>query len=173
MIKFKNVWLFLLGIIITFGLNFQLTYWLPCLERDHCGGNDNFSQEQIRPSTPKMSGEAISDTDPIWSGSKVMWDKSVWIIHLPQVTDYNTELWYFLALIKIAVNRILGILAFIALIYMLYCWFLVLSSWSDDKNASNGKKWIKTAAVAIAWIWLAWLIISVMIWFIKVVSKAN
>jgi hypothetical protein len=171
MLKLKNVWLFLLGIILTFWLNFQFTNWL-CLERDHCN-EWKWSQWDERPSDPKMSGETISETDPIWSGSKVMWDKSVWILHLPQVTNYDTELWYLLALIKIIINRILWILAFIALIYMLYCWFLVLSSWSDDKNASKGKKWIKTAAVAIAWIWLAWLIISAMIWFIKVITKAS
>lgn len=170
MVKFKKLWMFLFGIVIAFWLNLQFTNWL-CLERDHC--NDGFSQEEYRPSTPIMSGDEISSTDPIWSGSKIMWDKGVWIIHLPSVTDYNTELWYFLALIKIAINWILGILASVALVYMLYCWFLVLSSWSDDKNVSKGKKWIRTAAVAIAWIWLAWLIISAMIWFIRVITKAN
>lgn len=162
--------MFLFGIILVFWFSLQFTNWL-CLERDHC--NDGFSQEDYRPSTPKMSGDEISGEDPISSGSKIMWDKSVWIIHLPRVTDYNTELWYFLALIKIAINWILGILASVALVYMLYCWFLVLSSWSDDKNVSKGKKWIRTAAVAIAWIWLAWLIISAMIWFIRVITKAS
>ena len=162
--------MFLFGIILVFWFSLQFTNWL-CLERDHC--NDGFSQGADRPSTPKMSGEKISDTDPISSWSKVMWDKSVWILHLPEVTNYNTELWYFLALIKIAINWILGILASVALVYMLYCWFLVLSSWSDDKNVSKGKKWIRTAAVAIAWIWLAWLIISAMIWFVRVITDAN
>ena len=165
--------MFLFGIILVLWFNFQFTNWLPCLERGHCKEGWSFSQEDYRPSTPKMSGDEISGEDPIWSGSKIMWDKSVWIIHLPSVTDYNTELWYFLALIKIAINWILGILASVALVYMLYCWFLVLSSWSDDKNVSKGKKWIRTAAVAIAWIWLAWLIISAMIWFIRVITKAS
>ena len=165
--------MFLFGIILVLCFNFQFTNWLPCLERGHCKEGWSFSQEDYRPSTPKMSGDEISSTDPIWSGSKIMWDKGVWIIHLPSVTDYNTELWYFLALIKIAINWILGILASVALVYMLYCWFLVLSSWSDDKNVSKGKKWIRTAAVAIAWIWLAWLIISAMIWFVRVITDAN
>lgn len=171
MLKLKNVWLFLLGIILTFWLNFQFTNWLPWLDRDHYNGG--FSQEQTRSSDPKISGSDITDVDPIGSWSKAIWNKSIWILNFPHVTDYDTELWYFLALIKIAVNRILGMLAFIALIYMLYCWFLVISSWSDDKNASKGKKWIKTAAIAIAWVWLAWLIISVMIRFIGVITKSN
>jgi len=102
-----------------------------------------------------------------------MWEKSKWILHLPQADEYKTELWYALALVKIAVNRILWMLAFVALIYMLYCWYLILSSWSDEKSAEKWKKWIKTAAIAIAWIGLAWLIISAMIWFIKVLTESD
>ena len=82
--------------------------------------------------------------------------------------------YYLLQFLKLQINNDgLKIKPFIALIYMLYCWFLVISSWSDDKNASKGKKWIKTAAIAIAWVWLAWLIISVMIRFIGVITKSN
>ena len=99
-----------------------------------------------------------------------MWDKSVWILHLPQPDTYETKLWYTLALIQIAVNWILGMLAVVSLVYILYCWFLVLSSWSEDKNASKWKSWIKNAAIAIAWIGLSWLIISAMIWFINTMA---
>jgi hypothetical protein len=31
---------------------------------------------------------------------------------------------------------------------------------------------MKNAAIAIAWLGLAWLIVSVMIWFIKVISRS-
>jgi hypothetical protein len=172
MLKLKKIWLFILGIMIIFGLNFQYTRWLPDWDsRDH--KNNDWSQWKDRDSTPSVDEEDISETDPIWSWSYVMWEKSKWILHLPQADEYKTELWYALALVKIAVNRILWMLAFVALIYMLYCGYLILSSWSDDKNAWKGKQWIKTAAIVIAWIGLSWLIISAMIWFINVITKAN
>ena len=53
---------------------------------------------------------------------------------------------------------------------MIYCGFLVFSSGSDDKNASKGKKWISTAAIALTGIGLSWLIISAMIRFIQRIS---
>jgi hypothetical protein len=167
MLKLKKIWLFLLGIMVVFGFNLQFTHWLKdWYPRDH--QHNQWSQWQLRYSTPTVDEEEISETDPIWSGSLVMWNKTKWILHLPQASEYKTELWYALSLIKIAVNWILGMLAFVAVIYVLYCWSLILSSGSDDKSAEKWKKWIKTASIAIAWIALAWLIISAMIWFIQI-----
>ena len=97
--------------------------------------------------------------------------KQEWVLQFPQKENYSTTLWYAIRLIQVSINRALWILATVALIYMLYCWFLVLSSWADGKNAQNGKKWIKTAAIALAWIGLAWLIVSVMIRFITMLTS--
>ena len=102
---------------------------------------------------------------------KIFTDKLKWIIHLPQKDEYPTSLGYVTSLIQITINRLLWILAFVALIYMLYCGFLIFSSWSDDKGAAKGKKWISTAAIALAWIGLSWLIISAMIRFINLISS--
>ena len=155
---------------------------LEIIELNFCGLN-KFTKRNIefrgitelleddRDSTAKMSWEVVSATDSIWSWSKVMWDESMWIVHLDQVENYDTELWYALSLIQITVNWTLWILAIVVFVYMLYNWFLVLSAWSDDKNVSKWKKWISNAAIAIAWIGLAWLIISAMIRFIKNITK--
>lgn len=169
MLKFKKIWLVLLGIIVFFWINLQYTQWLST--RDH--PNTRFSTELERDSDPKVGNELIDEKDPTWEWSKAMWDKSLWILHLPQASNYETELWYLLALIKITINWILWMLAFIVLIYLLYCGFQILSAWEDDKGVSTWRKWIKNAAIAIAWIWLAWLIISAMIWFIQLVSNAE
>ena len=169
MLKLKKIWIVLLGIMISFWFNFQYTQGLDT--RDH--DRSQFSQEKIRPADPTVDEEEIAQKDPTWQWIEVMWYKSKWIIHLPKADNYETELWYFLALIQIAVNWILWMLAFIALIYMLYCWFLVLSSWSDDKAAWKWKDWIKTAVIAIAWIWIAWLIVSAMIRFIQLITNTN
>lgn len=119
---------------------------------------------------PKVDDQELTDSDPIWQWIDTTSSKGLWILHLPKSSDYDTNLWYVLAIVQIAINWILWMLAFVALVYMLYCWFLVLSSWSDDKNVSKWKNWIKTTLIAIAWIGLAWLIISAMIWIINTVA---
>lgn len=116
--------------------------------------------------------------DQVLTGSIAEWtayetNNLKWILQFPERSEYSTPLWYALKLIQFSINWILGILSFVALMYMLYCWFLVFSSWSDDKNMQKGKKWISTAAIALAWIWLSWLIISAMIWFINSITKVS
>ena len=165
--KFKKIWLFLFLCIIAFWIKCWYTEWLSSL-----GTSRNTNITQDWDSTPKIDNKDISD-NAIWEWTTHIWDKSAWIIHLPQPEEYETKLKYTLALIKIIINRTLWILATVALVYMLYNWFLVLSSWSDDKNVSKWKKGISTAAIAIAWIGISRLIISAMIRFINVITKAN
>ena len=142
---------------------FLCVFSLLIMNFGHCLGNlRTFDRE----STPQFSGVKVITGIDEWS--KNFTDNLEWILHMPQKYEYETSLWYALALITIAVNWILWMLAFVALVYMIFCGFLVLSS--DDKNASKVKKWIYTAAIALAWIWLAWLIISAMVWFIESIS---
>ena len=170
MLKLKKVWLFLFICIITFWIKLGYSEW--ALLTPYGGSrNVNISVEEWA-STPKIDNKEI-DENAIWEWTTHMWNKSSWIIHLPQPKEYETKLKYTLALIKIIINWTLWILASVALVYMLYSWFLVLSAWSDDKNVSKWKKWISTAAIAIAWIGISWLIISAMIRFINVITKAN
>ncbi len=100
-------------------------------------------------------------------------NKLQWILQFPEREQYSTTLWYAIRLIQVSINRILWILATIALIYMLYCWFMIFSSWANDNNAKKGRKWISTAAIALAWIGLSWLIISAMIWFINILTASK
>lgn len=149
----KNIWISLLGLSL-FALNFGycISTWLP-------------KTEYFNPdSTPFMSGDEIEDINEWW---KTFSERLEWILSIPQKDKYSTSLWYVTTLIQVIINWLLWILSFVALVYMLYCGFLVLSSGSDDKNASKGKKWISTAAIALAWIGLSWLIISAMIRFIN------
>lgn len=113
------------------------------------------------------------EVESISQWSHTFSEKLWWILHLPRKDDYTSRLWYLTSLIQISVNWLLWILAFVVLVYMLYCGFLVLFSWSDDKNASKGKKWIANAAITLAGIGLSWLIISVMIWFINLIANAD
>ncbi len=118
-------------------------------------------------STAIMAGEAVDDIDE-WS--KTFTDKLGWIIQLPQRSNYTNSLNYVMDMIQIVINWLLGMLAFIALVYMIYCGLLVFSSWSDNKNAAKGKKWIWTAAIALTGIWVSWLIISMILRFINYIT---
>lgn len=158
----KKIWLWLLGIVIICGINFS---------------------DAIRSGIWWKEREVYTDIDPtvdetVIDGTISEWSKSFserikWIISVDQPEDYSSSLWYVMSLIQVTINWLLGILAFIALVYMLYCGFLIFSSGSEDKNAWKWKKWITTAAIALAWIWLSWLIISAIIWFINNIAWAN
>ena len=154
----------ILWIGIIFSLNFSLTQWLWT-------GNMNIVSDNPL-HDPKIEWEHIPDnpTNNWWRSFN---DKLNWIIKIPSPSDYETSLWYTMRLIQIAINRLLWMLSFVALVYMLYCWFLVFSSWSGDTNAKKGKKWITTAATALAGIWLSRLIISAMIRLITNVANAK
>ena len=119
-------------------------------------------------STAIMDGEKVDDIDQ-WSHWFAT-ESLKWIIKLPQKSEYTTSLGYVMAMIQIAINWLLWMLAFIALVYMIYCGFLVFSSWSDNKNATKGKKWIWTAAIALAGIGISWLFISMILRFINYIT---
>lgn len=158
-VNIKQIWIIIFSIVSVFITNlwYCLRTW-PITE--------NFDWDWG--STPIMNNKEIDDINEWW---KSFSDKLKWILEIPQKENYNSSLWYVTTLIQVIINWLLWILSFVALVYMLYNWFLVFSSGSDDKSASKGKKWISTAAIALAWIWLSWLIISAMIRFINNISS--
>lgn len=158
---FKQIWIISFNIVAVLLLSFGF-----CWLKTPGPLQDPF----IEDSSPKIDNQEIEDIDE-WS--RKFSDKLEWILQLPQKENYSTSLWYVTSLIQITINWLLATLASVVLIYMLYCWFLILSSWSDDKNASKGKKWISNAVITIAGIGLSWLVISAMIWFINLISKTN
>ena len=158
----KKIWILLLWFIMIFCINFN--YWnisSPWFNIEH-------NQYNIK---PIIWNNDINE-NPISQWSNIFSNKLSGIIHIPQTDEYNTSLWYIMALVQITINWLLWILSFVALVYMLYCWFLIFSSWSDDKKSGKWKKWITTAAIAIAGIGLSWLIISIIIRFINNIATA-
>ena len=75
------------------------------------------------------------------------------------------------AAIKWAINWALGILAFIALIVLLYGWFLmVTAAWESEKY----DKWftiLKQAAVGLVLIGVAWFVVSIVFWLINLTAQ--
>ncbi len=72
--------------------------------------------------------------------------------------------------IKNFVNRVLGILALIALIILLRGWFQMVTAAGDDGKYKNWFKILKQAAFGLAFIWLAWLMVSVIFWLIGIIT---
>ena len=78
-----------------------------------------------------------------------------------------------LTVIKNAINWCLGILATVVLCFCLYWWFKMLTSWVDSKWYESWLKVLKNALLGLAIILLAWMIVSVVFWFVAVMSGSN
>ena len=165
MFKIKKIWMFLVGLMMAFSVSSLCLWQNPYTSTSH--------SDRYQINNPIVSGKEISDGDSIWQWSHSINQKSKWeILQFWIPNKYDTSLGRVMALIQIAINWILWILAFVALLYLLYCGFLVFSAGNDEKNSAKWKKWISTAAIALAWIWLSWLIISAMVRFItKIATK--
>ena len=161
----KKIWLLLAWFSVIFGINFSSWLRSPFPEYWRTTSSD---------STATVAGTTVNESWSISEWSRTISDQLRWTIDTPNTgtyDNYTTSLWRVITLIQKAINRLLWILAFVALVYMLYNWFLILTSWSDTKNADKGKKWISTAAIALAWIGLSWLIVSAIIWIIGVFAN--
>ena len=75
--------------------------------------------------------------------------------------------------IKNAINWILWILATVALCICMYWGFKMLTSWADGKWYKDGRTILKNAAIWLAIILLAWMIVSVVFWFVATLSQGN
>jgi len=109
---------------------------------------------------------AEKDCNTYWAKCHV---EEVHTIHTED-EDTNAGL---LDTIKNAINRCLGILATVTLCFCMYWWFRMLTSWSDSKWYDAGWKILKNALIWLAIIWLAWMIVSVVFWFVSTLSWWN
>ena len=102
MLKLKKIWLFLLGIMVVFWFNLQFTQWQHFRLRYNQGPSTQWlntrdhrtwgwSQNEDRVSNPIVDNQDLTKEDPTWLWSESMWKKIMWIIHIPQKIDYETE----------------------------------------------------------------------------------
>lgn len=62
--------------------------------------------------------------------------------------------------VKTAINRVLGLLAFIALCFLLYGGFKILIAGTDDAAVGEAQAIVKNAAYGIIFIALSWVIVT-------------
>lgn len=65
-----------------------------------------------------------------------------------------------LTFIRRIADYLLSLLWFVALLFILYHWFLsVTAGWNEEKF-KKGMQWIVYSFIALVWIWFSWLLIS-------------
>jgi len=72
-----------------------------------------------------------------------------------------------------AVNWLLGMLAFIALIICLWGGFQMVTAAGDDGKYKKGMTILKQAAIGLVIIGVAWMFVSVIFWIIWTVSSTS
>ena len=77
-----------------------------------------------------------------------------------KINDHTTAKARTLQVVKNLINYALGLLSLVALVYLIYNGFLMVTAAGDDAQYKKGLKSIKYAAIAIAGIGLSWLIVS-------------
>lgn len=93
-----------------------------------------------------------------------------WIVNPGLIQDHWTAMNSTMAIIKNIINYALWLVSVIALVYLIYHWFLMVTAAWDDTQYKKWMKWLKFAAIALVWIWLSWLVISFIFWIINYVA---
>ena len=110
-----------------------------------------------------------------WAYRIVNWEwwswQLTWLVWTDQkITKHEEAFNKILKTIQNIVNYTLWILWVIALIYLIIHGFMILTAAWDDSKTKKWFKWIKNAFLAIAWIWLSWIIISFILWLINTLT---
>ena len=95
----------------------------------------------------------------------VGWINTIW-------TDESETTWSasLLDTIQRAINRVLWMLSFVALILCLWWGFQMLTAAWDDGKVKSWTKILKNAAIWLVVIWLSWLVVSFVFRIINKVS---
>ncbi len=111
-------------------------------------------------------------TDPLRDGAFVIindWTNSVDNVigsNDPQIGTFGNAKNRVINILNIIINYTLGLLAMVALVYLMYHGVLILTAAGDEERFNTGLKWIQYAAIALAGIGLSWLVISLIFYLI-------
>ena len=86
-----------------------------------------------------------------------------------KISSHQTAQIQTMNIIKNIINYALGMVSLVALIYLIYHGFLILTATGDETQYKKGLKGIKFAAIAIAGIGMSWLIVSAIFWLIALI----
>ncbi len=72
--------------------------------------------------------------------------------------------------IKTFINWMLGMLALVALVILLYGGFIMVTAAGDDAKYKKGFKILQQAAIGLIFIWVSWLVVSVIFWLLTTIG---
>jgi len=109
----------------------------------------------------------IIDSNGSSSGS---WELNgiIWVNN--QITDHNTAKNQTLQAVKRIINYVLSLLWLVALVYLIYNGFLILTAAGDETQYKTGIKSLMNAVIAIAGIGASWLIVSLIFRLITLIT---
>ncbi len=87
-----------------------------------------------------------------------------------EITDHSTAKAETMQLIKRGVNYALGLASLVALVFLLYHGFLMVTAAGDDGQYKKGLKGLKTAMIALFGMGLSWFIVSMIFWLIDTIT---
>jgi preprotein translocase subunit Sss1 len=77
----------------------------------------------------------------------------------------------FVNVVRGAINWVLGILAFIALIILLYGGFLMVTASGDEEKYKKGFTILKQAAIGLLLVGIAWFVVSIIFRLVNLVGR--
>lgn len=118
--------------------------------------------------------------DPLRDGAYQIIDPSTgtgqlsWVVGVgDKISSYEVAKNKTMQVIKNIINYALWFLALIALVYLIYHGFLILTAAGDDTQYKKGLSGIKYAAIAIVGIGMSWLIVSWIFWLLNLIISPN
>lgn len=72
--------------------------------------------------------------------------------------------------IKSFINWILGMLALIALVILIWGGFQMVTAAGDETKYKKGFKILQQAAIGLVFIWVSWLVVSVIFWLLTTIG---
>lgn len=79
----------------------------------------------------------------------------------------------FVNVVRGFINWTLGILAFIALIILLYGGFLMVTAAGDEEKYKKGFTILRQAAIGLILIGIAWFIVSIIFWLVNLAGAPS
>lgn len=87
-----------------------------------------------------------------------------------EIDSHETATQKTLRIIHNILNYVLGFATAVALIMIIIGGIKVLTAAGNDKQFAEGKKSISKVAIALIWIGFSWLIVSLIFWFLRLIT---
>lgn len=170
--KFKIVYLFIHIFVLALGAS-VFGQWLQLWQNQTILNTDSENALNVYDNNNPIS-------DPIREGAfkiidadatnTISSDELNWIANPGLISDHSTALGETMSIVKNIINYTLWLIWLVALVYLIYHGFLMVTAAWNDAQYKKWIKWLQTAVIALAWVWLSRLVVSFIFWIIAYIS---